>query len=95
MNMAVMVETAVNMAVMVFNSGMKPFATLLQCMGHECNPSTLQYLSEMDDKRTYQAEAKDQEAVKRRRKAIRIDRVSLMERQVAEEGVTSGAGAFN
>ena len=83
------------MVVMVLNLGMKPFATLLQLMGHECNPSTLQYLSEMNDKRVYRAEVKDQEAVKRRRRAMRIDRVSLMERQVAEEGVTYGAGAFN
>ena len=83
------------MAVMVFNLGMKPFATLLQCMGHECNPSTLQYLSEMNDKRIYRAEVKDQEAVKQRRRAMRIDRVSLMERQVAEEGVTCDTGAFN
>ena len=83
------------MAVMVFKFGMKPFATILQCMGHECNPSTLQYLSEMNDKRIYRAEVKDQEAVKQRRRAMRIDRVSLMERQVAEEGISYGAGAFN
>ena len=83
------------MAVMVFNFGVKPFATLLQRMGHECNPSTLQYLSEMNDKRIYWAEVKDQEAVKQRRRVMRIDRVSLMERQVAEEGVTCDTGAFN
>ena len=48
----------------------------------------------MNDKRIYRAEVKDQEAVKRRRRAMRIDRVSLMGRQVAEEGVTYGAGTF-
>ena len=80
---------------MVFNLGMKLFATLLQRMGHECKPSTLQYLSEMNNKRIYRAEVKDQEAVKRRRRAMRIDRLALMEQQVAEEGVTYGAGAFN
>ena len=83
------------MAMMVFNFGVKPFATLLQCMGHECNPSTPQYLSEMNDKRIYRAEVKDQEAVKRWRRVMRIDRVSLMDQQVAEEGVTYGAGTFN
>ena len=83
------------MAAMVFNLGMKPFATLLQCMGHEYNPSTLQYLSEMNYKRIYWAEVKDQEAVKWRRRVMRIDRVSLMERQVADEGVTCDTGAFN
>ena len=82
------------MSVMVFNLGMKQFATLLQRMGHECNPSTFQYLSEMNDKRIYRAKVKDQEAVKRRRRVMRID-LSLMEQQVAEEGVTYGAGAFN
>ena len=84
-----------NMAVMVFNLGMKAFVTLLQRIGHECNPSTLQYLSEMNDKGIYRVEVKDQEAVKRQRRAMRIDRVSLMERQVVEEDVTYGAGAFN
>ena len=58
-------------------------------------PKHTQYLNKMNDKRIYRAEVKDQEAVKRRRRAMRIDRVSLMERQVAEEGVTYGAGAFN
>ena len=91
----VVVETAVNMAVMAFNSGMKPSATLLQCMGHECNPSILQYLNEMDDKIIYRAEVKDQEAVKQRRRAMSIDRMSLMERQVTEEDVIYGAGDFN
>ena len=80
---------------MVFNLGMKAFATLFQRMGHECNPSTLQYPSEMNDKRIYWDEVKDQEAVKRQRRAVRIDRVSLKGRQVAEEGFTYGAGAFN
>ena len=50
-----------NMAVMVFNSGMKPFATLLQRMVHDCNPKTFQYLCEKDDRRIYQVEMKDQE----------------------------------
>ena len=74
----------------MFNSGMKWFATLLQRMGHDCNPNTLQYLCEKDDRRIYQAEVKNQEAVKRRRRVMRIDR----ERQVAEEGVTYGVGFF-
>ena len=67
------------MAVMVFNSGMKPSATLLQRIGHECNPSSLLYLSEMDDKRIYRAEVKDQEGER-------------WDGQGVFDGVTSGRG---
>ena len=77
------VETAVNMAVMVFNSEMKLFVTFSSAWDMI---ATQTHTNISDDRRIYQAEVKDQEAVKQRRRAMRIDRVSLVERPYIVQG---------
>ena len=87
-------EIAVNLAVISFNAGQVPFATLPERLGFTVSSLIMQYLSSKDHHRVSASVMKVEVQVKRRRQALHLDRVTLEEQQVEEEGETYGAGRF-
>lgn len=89
------VETAVNFAVITFNSGMKALLPLFDQLGYHYGPSTSSFLKNKDVARLWTAEYKDKELVKKRRRAMRLDRVIAEEENVeAEGGPSYASGQF-
>ena len=87
------VEIAVDLAVVTFNSGQGALRTLLQRLNFHCGPTVMKYLDSIDDTRIWMAEFKGKELVKRRHQ-MRLDRVALDEEIRAAEGPTYEAGRF-
>ena len=82
---ATTVEIALNLAVI-------SFAALQERFRVTVSPLTMQYLSFKDHHRVSASGMKAEVQVKRRRQALHLDRVTLEEEQVKEEGETYGAG---
>ena len=91
---SVVVEIAVDLAVITFNSGQGALRGLLQRLNFKLSPTILKFLDSKDDTRVWEAQHKGKELVKKRRRQMRLDRVSLHENLVAAEGPTYGAGEF-
>lgn len=88
------VEVAVSLAAITFNDGRLPFVKLQEQLGVKVTPNTRNYLQAKDTRRVSGAQYKAQDLVRKRRQALHLDRVSLEEQQIEEEGVTYGAGEF-
>ena len=88
------VETCVSLAVIMFNSGIGALRPLFGRLGMECGPTTATFLDSKDDDRIWRDDYAGQEMVRKRRQAMRLDRVHVVEVQQAAEGVTYGAGQF-
>ena len=78
---AIVVQIAVDLAVITFNSGQGALRGLLQRLKFYCGPSTVKFLAGTDDVRVWMAEYKGKELVKKRRQQMRLDRVILEEEQ--------------
>lgn len=88
------VSIAVDLAVMTFNSGKVSLQSLLDRLGLGYGPLTSNFFQSQDDNRVWLAEWKSSDLVKKRRQAMRLDRVELEERLVEEEGVPYEAGGW-
>ena len=78
----------------ILQLGKVPFAKLQERLEVTISPLTRQYLSDKDYHRVWAFVVKAEVQVKRRRQALHLDRVTLAEQQVAEEGETYGSGRF-
>ena len=87
------VEIAVNLAVINFNSGQESLTGLFQRLDLSCGPTTMKYLHSKDEDRVWIADYKARELVKKRRK-IRLDRVVIEEEQAEAEWVMYSPGGF-
>ena len=76
------VETCVSLAVITFNSGMGSLRPLFGRLGMGCGPTTATFLDSKDDGRIWRAEYVDQEMVRKRQQAMRLDRVQLWSRTI-------------
>ena len=83
-----------NLAVITLNSGMGALRPLFERLGMECGPTTATFLDSKDDGRIWRAEYTGHELLRKRRQAMRLDRVHTDGVQQAAEGVTYGAGQF-
>ncbi len=90
---ATTVEIAVNLAV-IFNAGRVPFAALHEGLEVTVSPLTMQYLSSKDHRRVSASMVKAEVQVKRRRQVLHLDRVTLEEELVEEEGEMLVLGDF-
>ena len=81
------VSIAVDLAVMTFNSGKVSLRSLFDRLGLSCGSLTSNFFQSQDDNHVWLAEWKSRDLVKKRRQAMRLDRVALEERLVEEEGV--------
>ena len=88
------VETCVSLAVITVNSGMGALRPLFGRLRMECGPTTATFLDSKDDSKICRAGYADQEMVRKRRQAMRLNRVHVVEVQQAVEGVTYEAGQF-
>ena len=88
------VEMCVDLAVITFNSGMGALRGVLKRLNYHCGPTTSRFLDKVDDNRIWMASYKGKELVKKRRRQMRLDRVTIEEEQAQTEGVTYSAGAF-
>ena len=90
-----MVSIAVDLAVMTFNFRKEPLRSLLDRHGSSRGSLTYNFFQSQDDNRVGLAEWKSSDLVKKRRQAMRLDRVALEERMVEEEeGVPYKAGGW-
>ena len=76
------VETCVSLAVITFNSGMGALRPLFGRLGMECCPTTTTFLDSKDAGRIWRAEYADQEMARKRRQAMGMDRVHVVEVQL-------------
>ena len=88
------VEIATNLAVLTFNSGKGALKSVLQFLCLPVSPTTEAYFTSSDDTRIWQAEYKGRELVKKRRRQMRLDRVTTEQEQLEEEGVQYDPGGF-
>ena len=89
------VEIAVNLAVITFNSGMIALTPLLYELGYHYGSTTSSFLTSKDNSRIWLSVYKDKELVKKRRRAMRLDRVVTEEAYIeAEGGPSYGSGLF-
>ena len=88
-------EIAVDTAVITFNSGMAALTPLFSELGFHCTSTTSSFLRSKDDARIWTSEYKEKELVKKRRRAMQLDRVVAEEAHVeAEGGPSYGPGQF-
>lgn len=85
------VEIAVDLAVITFNSGQGALKGLLQRLKYGLGPTLV---NSKDDTRIWEADYKGRELVKKRRQ-MRLDSVSIHEQQVSAEGPTYIPGFLN
>ena len=81
------VSIAVDLAVMTFNSGKVSLRSLFDSLGLSYRSLTANFFQSQDDNCVWLAEWKSSDLVKKKRQAMRLDRVALEERLVEEEGV--------
>jgi hypothetical protein len=86
----VIVETAVNLAVITFNSGQGALRGLMKRLGFGEAQTMLKYLDSRDDYRIWKAEYKGNELIKKRRRQMRLDRVALEEQQAPTNYIPGG-----
>jgi hypothetical protein len=88
------VEIAAYMAVLTFNSGHGALKDVLELLRIPYGPTVEAYLKSTDDTRIWQAQYKGRELVKKRRRQMRLDRVTTEQEQLEAEGVQYEAGGF-
>ena len=89
------IEIAVSLAVVTFNSGQEALNGLFAQLGYRYTPTVAQFLRSKDDMRIWIVqEYGAKELEKKRRQQMRLDRVSLEEQQKEAEGVTYHSGGF-
>ncbi len=79
---------------MTFNSGKMSLRPLFDRLGLSYGSLTSNFFQSQDDNRVWLAEWKSSGLVKKRRQAMRLDRVTLEERLVEEKGVPYEAGEW-
>lgn len=88
------VEIAVSLAVITFNSGQESLKGLFQRLGYKYTPTLAHFLRSKDETRIWMANYRGRELVKKRRQQMRLDRVHLEEEMKEAEGTTYSSGAF-
>lgn len=91
---AEVVNIAVSLAVITFNSGHGELKGLFEQLSYRCTSTMEHFFKSKDDTRIWMANYREKELVKKRRQQMRLDRVSLQENQEEAEGKTYGAGEF-
>ena len=86
------VEIAVSLAVITFNSGQEALKGLFARLSYMYTPTVAHFLKSKDDTRIWMAEYREKELVRKRRQQMRLNRVSLQQEQKEAEGVTYNPG---
>ena len=80
-----MVSIAVDLAVMTFTFGKESLQSLFDRLGSSSGSLTSNFFQSQDNNRVWLAEWKSSNLVKKRRQALRLDRVALEEDLVEGE----------
>ena len=79
---------------LTFNSGQEALKGLFGRLKYQYTPTLANFLKKSDDRRMWLASYRGKELVRNRRQQLRLDNVSLAEKQREAEGETYGSGRF-
>ena len=88
------VQSAVGLAVIIFNDGMHGLKQLMVQLGQESGPRSSWFFNHRDEDRIRSAEKQNELVARRRRKYKRRTKAAAEEKKIEHEGMTYGAGEF-